>query len=245
MGYALNGDGTLRYSMGEVVHGDRWYVGAFDSTSKEMMGYGIQQNNGSGLLEYYYNASTGKLIWKNFAAEGTADVARGNVGDIDPNYAGFECWSFQGLYSNSGKKISDSSLYPVIRLWWDGDLLSESYNDGKIEEWNYDSKTTARLVSTWKVTDCTGSDRGAPMFVGDILGDWREEVIMTSSDYSKLVIHATTSPTSERIYTLAQNPCYRNCMTAKGYYQSHMLDYFLGADMTAPPKPDITYIRKK
>ncbi len=41
----------------------------------------------------------------------------------------------------------------------------------------------------------------------------------------------TTTPTEFRNECLAQDPCYRNSMTAKGYYQSHMLDYYLGADM--------------
>ena len=68
---------------------------------------------------------------------------------------------------------------------------------------------------------------------------------MTSSDYSKLVIFTTTMPTDTRLYCLAQNPCYRNCMTAKGYYQSHMLDYFLGADMEMPTSPNIQIIEKK
>ena len=129
-------------------------------------------------------------------------------------------------------------------MWWDGDLLSEQYNDAKIEKWNYNSKTTDRLISTWKVTDCAGSDRGAPMFYGDIYGDWREEVIMTSSDYSKLVVFSTTNETQTKLYSLAQNPCYRNCMTAKGYYQSNMLDYYLGNGMETPKMPNISVIQK-
>ena len=247
MGYALNGDGTLRYHIDDIVHGDRWYVGAFENGNygNAMMGYGIQRVNPSGLLEYFYNASTGEILWENKTTDGsTFDVARGNVGDIDPNYDGFECWSFQGTFNYNGTHITDNYLYPVIRLWWDGDLLSESYNDGKLEKWDYKNNATQHILTTWKVTDCTGSNRGAPMFYGDILGDWREEVIMTNSDYSKLVILTTTKETDERIYCLAQNPCYRNCMTAKGYYQSHMLDYFLGYNMEKPKTPDITIIEK-
>lgn len=246
MGYCLNGDGTLRYHIDEVVHGDRWFVGSFDNehNGKEMYGYGIQQNNQYGLLEYFYNASTGELIWTNYATEGTADVGRGNIGDIDPRYDGFEVWSFQGLYNHDGTRISDNSLYPCIRLWWDGDLLAESYNDTKFEKWNYSTGNVERLLSPWKIHDSAGSDRGAPMFYGDITGDWREEVIMTTSDYSKLVIWCSTAQTDTRLYCLAQNPCYRNCMTAKGYYQSHMLDYYLGSGMEAPQTPDITIIEK-
>ena len=87
------------------------------------------------------------------------------------------------------------------------------------------------MATTWKITPCSSSDRGAPMFYGDILGDWREEVICTGSDYASLVILSTTVPTQYRNECLAQDPCYRNCMTAKGYYQSHMLDYYLGTGM--------------
>ena len=247
IGFCLNGDGTLRYELGSqgVVHGDRYYVGRFSPDDKVMMGYGIQQDNPNGLLEYAYNAATGKILWKNqVAPEKTADVARGNVGDIDPNHKGYECWSFQGTYSYDGKLIDKESPYPVLRLWWDGDLVSESYNDGKIEKWNYKKKETERLETTWKITDCIGSERGVPMFYGDILGDWREEIVMTSNDYSKLVILTTTTETDTRLYSLAQNPAYRNCMTIKGYMQSHLTDYYLGTGMKNPVPPSISYIEK-
>ena len=246
MGYALNGDGSLRYHIDEVVHGDRWYVGAFNKGDKVMMGYGIQQDHPKNLLEYYYNASTGKVVWTHYGDEscaGQCDVARGNVGDIDPNYDGFEVWSFQGTYNGvSNKKVADNYLYPVIRYWWDGDLASESYNDGKIEKWNYENSTVSRVVTTWKVYGSSGSERGAAMFHGDILGDWREESILVNYETNELVIFTTDIASDYRIYALAQNPCYRNGMTAKGYVQAHMLDYFLGFGMDAPKKPDIEII---
>ena len=85
MGYALNGDGSLRYHIDEIVHGDRWFVGSFcnENNGKEMYGYGIQQNNQFGLLEYFYNASTGEMLWTNYAAEGTVDVGRGNKKQLE------------------------------------------------------------------------------------------------------------------------------------------------------------------
>ncbi|MBQ8725352.1 MAG: RICIN domain-containing protein, partial [Oscillospiraceae bacterium] len=244
MGYALNGDGSLRYTVKNVVHGDRWYVGSFENANNgtEMMGYGIQQDNANGLLEYFYNANTGELIWEHYAAEGTADVGRGNVGDIDPNYEGMEVWSFQGMYSMDNDKISDTTPYPVFRVFWDGDLFSESYNEGKIEKWNYETKGVERVDTCWKIYGGSGSERGVGMLHADIIGDWREESIHVNYDTDELVIYTTKIPTNERIYCLAQNPCYRNCMTAKGYYQANMLDYFLGYGMETPETPDISYI---
>ncbi len=244
MGYALNGDGTLRYQVKDVVHGDRWHVTAFSNADngKEMLGYGVQQRNPNTLLEYIYNASTGKLLWTNYGGDGSVDIGRGDIGDVDPTHEGYEVWSFQGMYDKDGNKISDTNAYPSLKLYWDGDLLSESYNDSKIEKWNYDSQSVSRLATTWKITGCSSSDRGAPMFYGDILGDWREEVICTGSDYASLVIVSTTIPTDYRFNTFAQDPAYRNDMTSKGYVQSNMLSYYFGADMDTPSQPDINII---
>ncbi len=245
-GYALNGDGTLRYQISLVNHGDRWYVGAFNKGEKEMMGYGIQQDHPQNLLEYYYNASTGEILWTHYgdaSCNGQCDVGRGAVGDIDPNYDGLEAWSFQGTYNaRTNAKISDSYLYPVLRYWWDGDLGAESYNEGKIEKWNYESKTVSRVNTTWKVYASSGSDRGVAMFHGDILGDWREESVLVNYANKELVIFTTDIASDERIYSLMQNPCYRNGTTTKGYVQASMLDYFLGYGMEKPASPDIEIV---
>ena len=244
MGYAINGDGTLRYQVKDVVHGDRYHIAPFSNAQNgnEMWGYGVQQRNPNTLLEYIYNASTGKLIWTNYGGDGSVDIGRGDIGDVDPTHEGYEVWSFQGMYDMKGNKISDTNAYPSLKLYWDGDLFSESYNDSKIEKWHYDTKSVERLATTRKITGCSSSDRGAPMFYGDILGDWREEVICTGSDYASLVIISTTIPTDYRLGCLAQDPAYRNDMTSKGYYQSNMLSYFLGDGMDTPPVPDISYI---
>lgn len=152
MGYALNSDGSFRYRIDEIVHGDRYHIAPFSNADngKEMLGYAVQQNNESGLLELMYNASTGEVLWKNYAPEGTADVGRGDIGDVDPTYDGYECWSFQGMYTIDGTKISDATAYPCLKLYWDGDLLSDSYNDSKIEKWHYDTKTVERLDTTYR-----------------------------------------------------------------------------------------------
>ena len=83
--------------------------------------------------------------------------------------------------------------------------------------------------------------QGGPTLVGDILGDWREEAVHTNASHDELIVFTTDRPTATRLYTPAHNPAYRNAMTFKGYLQSHHVDYFLGAGMTRPPRPDIAY----
>lgn len=247
MGYVLNSDGSLRWSNNEIIHGDRWHVAPFSNADngKEMLCYGVQQRHENYLLEYIINMNTGKMLWTNYAADKTGeliDVGRGDIGDVDPTHEGYEVWSFQGMYDKNGSKISDTNAYPSLKLYWDGDLLSESYNDSKIEKWNYQTQSVERVATTWKIAGSNSSERGAPMFYGDILGDWREEIICCGYNWDSLIIYSTTIPTDYRLNTLSQDPAYRNDMTSKGYYQSNMLSYYLGDGMDTPPQPDVAYV---
>lgn len=244
IGYCLNGDGTLRYNLTPqgIIHGDRTQIGKLDPNRAGMQGYAVQQDNPSGLLEYYYDASNGTILWKHTG--GVADVGRGEAGDVDPRYSGYEVWSYSGMYngpSNTQFTAAQVNPYPNLRIWWDGDVLSENYHKNVIEKWNYTSATVGRVVTCYHYDGAMDSDRDVPMFYGDILGDWREEVVMCNADYSKLVVFTTDIPSTTRLYTLAHNPAYRNCMTIKGYMQSHLTDYYLGYDMTTPAKPNIYY----
>jgi hypothetical protein len=245
IGFVLNGNGTLKYSLGPqgVVHGDRFHLAKIDPSRPGLQGYGVQQDNPSGLRDYYYDAATGTMIWKHVEA-GTADVGRGVVGDIDPRFPGMEAWAFSGVYNAPTNRLteSDTALYPWPQtgLFWDGDTAMELLNDGKFEKWN-PGAGASRLVTTWKFGAVNASQSVQPTFHGDILGDWREEVVYTDAAFTELIIFTTDVPTSTRLYTLAHNPAYRNDMTVKGYMQSHHVDYFLGAGMSQPPRPNITY----
>ncbi len=231
IGFCLKGDGTLLYSLDGITHGDRFCIGKFDPNRPGLQGYGIQQYNPSGILEYYYDAGTGKILWQHTTIN-AGDEGRGVTGDLDPNSEGYESWSFTGVYNTpTNKLISTSYPYPNFRIWWDGDLLSEGFNEN-VDKWN-----VGRLLTTWKL-GVTFAARSAAQFYGDILGDWREEIVMAgASGSNELLIITTPIPSDNRIYTLPHNPEYRNCMTVKGYQQSHYVDYYLGANMSTPPTP--------
>lgn len=250
IGFVLNGNGTLRYSLGPagIVHGDRFHIAKMDPSRPGLQGYGVQQDNPSGLREYYYDATNGSIIWRH-TASGTTDVGRGMVGDIDPRFPGMEVWSFSGLYNARTNQLTEPNTslhpWPQLGLWWDGDVMMELLNNGKFEKWNPNSPTPTnslpRLLTTSNYGAVNASQGVQPAFVGDILGDWREEVIYTNAAYNELIIFTTNHPSNIRLYTLAHNPAYRNAMTLKGYMQSHHVDYFLGSGMSQPPAPDIRY----
>lgn len=254
IGFSLDGKGELRYNLApEVVHGDRFQIAKMDPEREGLQGYGVQQRNPSGLLEYYYDATDGKLLWEHkeeFDEENPTDVGRGNVGDIDPTSPGMESWSMYGVYNAPSDELltkDDEGPWPHLNIFWDGYILVEMFNDGKFEKWDWenpiDSGSLPRLLTASKFGG-NPTHGPNPGFHGDILGDWREEVVLVNDDNNELVIFTTNQPSDIRLYTLAHNPAYRNSMTFKGYVQTHHVDYFIGQDMETPEQPNIRYTRE-
>lgn len=261
LSFAVDDDGTLKYQLNDggkwsdgvyngdyyIKHGDRFFVGKFDKDDTDLMGYGVQQYNPAGVLEYYYNAHTGKVLWVRQDKSKSLDIGRGDVGDIDPDHAGWEFWSFYGVCNPalSGDKVAVTQItgaagadtntkdpYPAIGVWYDGDLLRENMIDTVVNKWDASAKSSKRYKTLYKSGfGMTRNDRKTPLFVGDMIGDWREEIIVTNGSYDSLVIYTSADVTQYRLYCLAQDPLYRNCMALKGYVESHQVSYYLGSDM--------------
>jgi rhamnogalacturonan endolyase len=236
IGYVLNGvDGTVLYTLPGIIHGDRFHIGKFDPNRPGLQGYGVQQVNPNGTLEYYYDARNGQILWTHTGTP--SDVGRGNAADIDPARPGYEVWSFSGIYhAPTNTKLTDDPArpWPNLRLWWDGDDGSELFDNGKIEAWNPATNSVQRLLTCSDYEGATGSYRGAPLFYGDIMGDWREEVIMRNPANNRLVIFTTNIPTNISRPPLTQDRYYRNDLTVKGYMQSHHTSYYLGEGGSNP-----------
>jgi rhamnogalacturonan endolyase len=247
-GYVIDENGAMLYSLGAngVIHGDRFHVGDLDPDRPGLEGFTIQQDNPSGLLYAYFDARTGAIL-RSFSGA-VEDTARGTAADIDPRHRGYEFWSFHGLHTAQATSTAalvdePNTPWPNFRIWWDGDTLSELLNQNWVGKWNHLSpnRNLTRLLSAGS-DGATNSWRDAAQFYGDVIGDWREEVVFEHSDHSQIMIYSTTIASAVRLYTLPHNPEYRNCMTVKGYLQSHMVDYYLGDGMAAPPRPNIQLV---
>ena len=133
-------------------------------------------------------------------------------------------------------------------VWWDGDLQREWLNSPGGSGWGTNMMVTKVLgdrlaefsqESTWATHGGTGT---RPAFMGDIVGDWREEVILArqNDDSSTgLVGYTTNIPTTYSIYCLQQDPHYRLDCTTRGYYQHPNTGFYLGGDMPMPPLPPV------
>ena len=93
-------------------------------------------------------------------------------------------------------------------VYWDGDLLTENLDKTTVTKpviGEKDGKAAitgnTTLLSMTGTTHGNGS-KGVPGLTADVLGDWREEIIMRTSDNTAIRIYSTTTPTDYMIYTL-------------------------------------------
>lgn len=247
IGHVLDDDGTELF-VTDLTHGDRYHIGDFNPNWPGMETYAIQQNNPSLLATAYYSSDTGAMFKRWYDTQ-IVDVGRGIALDMDPAHYGYELYSTQpGIYDASGNRIFARNVWPPEGLWWDGDLSRELIDGAGsgarspvVNKFNPATGNLDRIFTFYNDNGGTHQgDGGRPAFWGDILGDWREEVMIPSNDYSELRIYTTTIPATNRLYTLMHNPQYRGQATTKGYVQASYVDYYLGTDMTPPPPPPIS-----
>ena len=80
----------------------------------------------------------------------------------------------------------------------------------------------------------------------DLLGDWREEVVLRTTDNKELRIFSTPLPTEHRLATLMHDPQYRLAIAWQNvaYNQPPHPSFFLGAGMKPAPRPNITLVQR-
>lgn len=211
---ALDHDGSLLYRTG-LGHGDALHLGDFITDHEGLEVFMVHEEK-----PYGYDirdAKTGEFI-HHVTASG--DTGRGLAAHFDSSEP-----SAQFLYSASGYmfncdtgeqngsnewKIGNSGAGINFRVYWDGDLYDEFYDKSIIAHWNPTNKWFDRYkVNNGNYTwgSLNNGSKNNPCVSGDILGDWREEII--THDDNNLIINATSFASDYRIPHLMDDPQYR------------------------------------
>jgi len=183
------------------------------------------------------DARTGELLWKHSPS---VDVGGGMAADIDPRHRGYEAWGGPGgLRDARGNEIGPNPRSNGFTIWWDGDLLRELFTHSTVSKWNWETGAEQRLFAT----GARGGGRG-PNIMGDFIGDWREELLITAPDGRTMRLYTTTIPTEHRIYTLMHDPQYRLAIAWQNvvYNKPPHPGFFLGNGMAPPSRPNIHLI---
>lgn len=206
-------DGKGLFTTG-LRHGDALHAGRFIPSRQGMQVFGVHENEGDNEIVKrtpavaMFDGATGEIIWQDGLGQ---DAGRGVAADIDPRYDGAECWcNIGGLRRGDTGEIicnrkPDSCNFTI---YWDADPLAELLDHVSISKWNWNAESTDLLLKAEGVVSNNGT-KGNPCLSGDILGDWREEVIWPSEDQTELRIYSTTIPAVDRRATWMNDRQYR------------------------------------
>ncbi|WTM17361.1 hypothetical protein UQW22_05660 [Isoptericola halotolerans] len=172
-----------------------------------------------------------------FQTSPDGDNGRGVAANVTAANPGGEFWSsnVSGLRNASGSTVGSKPSSANFLAWWDGDGERELLDGTPVDDYDDGRLLTASGVGT------NNGTKSNPALSGDLVGDWREEVVWRTSDSSALRIYATPSVTDLRIPTLMHDPQYRVAIAWQntGYNQPPHPSFHIGSEVSSCPWPDI------
>ena len=223
-----NGKGLYSTRMG---HGDAIHLTHFDPSRKGLQVWDCHENKRDGST--YRDAATGEVLLQ---LKSNTDVGRCMAADIDPTHPGVEMWSgdSQGIRNVKGEIIAPKmrNMPTNMAVWWDGDLLRELLDRNMIIKYDWENKKFVPLVK-FTGTLFNNGTKSNPCLQGDIIGDWREEVLVRSEDNASLRLYVSTIPTEYRFHTFLEEPIYRISIATQnvGYNQPTQPGFYFGPDL--------------
>ncbi|MBB5747653.1 rhamnogalacturonan lyase [Brevundimonas variabilis] len=234
---AIDDDGRGLWSA-RLFHGDAMHLSDLDPSRPGLEKFGVHESPGrnGGIGSAMLDARTGEILWSTPADR---DTGRGVAMDIDPRHPGAEAWASGSdiLYDVKGQPIGRRPRQQNFGIWWDGDLLRELLDGTTISKWNWDTQDASPLLTATGAASNNGT-KANPVLSADILGDWREELILRAEDNSELRIYLTPHPTDIRMITLMSDPVYRLAVAWQNtaYNQPPHTGFYLGDGMALPAR---------
>lgn len=230
-----NGKGLSTTGLG---HGDAHHVGDLDPYTH---GQEIFACNESAPANNYRDATTSKIRYRLAASGDDGRAIAGNFCNDFPGAMAFSAHDTPISCTTDGHVdgLTSNNITMNYRIYWDGDLQEESFNgtatrnsEGAV--WKYNTG----LLKQFSGSLTNNDTKATPCYQGDIFGDWREEVMMRTSN-NHIRIYTTALTTPWRNYTLWHDHQYRNAMVWQmcGYNQPPHTSYFIGQieGITAAP----------
>lgn len=232
---AIDDDGSLLYATG-YGHGDAMHLTDLLPDRDGLEVFQVHETEDSYHGWDIHDAATGEIIHNGIIAN--TDNGRGIAYDIDIDTRGFEFSSAADTQVRSavtGEVVTTNTTTRNFRVYWDGDLQDNILDGNILDDWASGStqriypKDGYNLYSIGTASTCN-STKKTPNLVADILGDWREEILLwDGSDSCHLNIFSTSIATDFRVPTLMHDHVYRLAVAWQNvaYNQPPHLGYYL------------------
>ena len=232
-----NGKGLSTTGLG---HGDSQHIGDFNPYIHGQEMFACNEDNPS---NNYRDATTSKIYYRKTDTNDDGRCLAGNFYNDFPGAVGHSAHDTPiSTITNDHVSTNTNGLSMNFRIYWDGDLLEECFNDTEV------TKPGVGRIAKMEGAYSNNSTKATPCYQGDIFGDWREEIIERTAD-NNIRIYTTTEPTKWRNYSLWYDHQYRNGMVWQpcGYNQPPHASYFLGEleGITIAPPPLTTTGREE
>ncbi len=228
---AVDEDGVGLWTT-RLGHGDANHVGKFLPDREGLQMFHCLETGKT--MVALHDAKDGKVIWKKDAANDN-DMGRCLVGDFLPQFPGCEFFYYQGNYiQQNGTETSINTKGQKggcgMAIWFDGTLSRQLIEDNIIN-----SPANGRTFTMYRYSETfINGTKSNPSWYGDILGDWREEVILPdASRLQDIKIFSTWYPTTHKFPWLMTDHTYWMSTLNEniGYNQPTNLGYYLGTDL--------------
>ena len=154
-------------------------------------------------------------------------------------------WSSDDRHPRSaatGKEVIAKSCTVNFRIYWDGTPQDQLFDGGYskdsgkaspyIQKWNGSAFTNIATFGDKKQNNgqTCNTTKATPCLQADIIGDWREELVLWNyDDPSQITIYTTTIATENAVPTLMHDHTYRMAIAWQNtaYNQPPHLGYYL------------------
>ena len=228
---AVDDDGIGLWNTG-LGHGDANHVGKFLPEREGLQMFHCLESGKT--MVALHDARDGKVIWKKDGSSDN-DMGRCLVGDFLPQYPGCEFFYYQGNYiQQDGTETTINTKGQKggcgMAIWFDGSLSRQLIEDNIIH-----SPANGRTFTMYRYNETfINGTKSNPSWYGDLVGDWREEVILPDqSRVQDLKIFSTWYPTTHKFpWLMADHTYWLSALNENiGYNQPTNLGYYLGTDL--------------
>ncbi|WP_125773206.1 rhamnogalacturonan lyase [Antribacter gilvus] len=256
----LDDDGSLLYSsfddmppqsaapgtVARLGHGDAMHVTDIDPNRPGLEIWtahegGVWAPYGSAMRD----AATGEVLFGTYSGR---DTGRAMIGDVRADVPGLEVWASMpngtegsGTLSAAGSIVAPTTLGTNQSARWFADGTTAVVDGSGAATPTL--RTFGGVALTMAGTLTNNGTKGNPSLVADVLGDWREEVLVRTADSSAIRMFTSTEVTDTKLYTLLHDPQYRAEVARQQttYNQPSYPGFYLASDTDYRnvPVPDV------
>lgn len=176
------------------------------------------------------DAATGEVLDGAYSGR---DTGRGMIGDINAEHPGLEYWP--------GPDFGGYTAGTNMSIRWAADMTTQIVAGGEGEPVTIQDGRANTLLDVTGTSTNNGT-KGNPSLVADVLGDWREELLVRDADSTEIRVYMSTDVTDRKLTTLMHDPQYRVEVARQNtaYNQPSYTSYMLASDIDYAQVPVFT-----